>query len=292
MKRILPSLSIILAAPVLFSLAASGVHAQENTKEDVVVTKEDVVETKADVKKVFAKDKTGTNPMNFSFDARLYNENRWLNLVGDGNQNLTTFEFRAPFASGKWQFRGKVRAVDLTVDSDGDGTDEVNETGVGDTDLRFMTVPYLNLKEKQALAVGVEFFLDTASEDALGSGADSVAPFVFWGYFNPLGKGSIFVPGYQHIMSFSENDGRDKVRQGLIDMFLVKTWKANQYWGYVDPQILLDYEKNEEYMLIEIQAGMMFGWGKGNSGWLMPSFGVGTDRPYDFSLEVGYKIVW
>ncbi len=277
MKRISPRLSIILAAAVLFGLAAPSVHA---------------LETKEDVKKEFAKDKTGTNPLNFSFDARLYHENRWLNLVGNGNQNLTTFEFRAPYANGKWQFRGKVRAVDLQADYDGNGTDDVDEFGVGDTDLRFMTVPYLNPKTRQAWAVGVEFFLDTASEDALGSGANSIAPFVFWGYFNPIGKGSIFVPGYQHTYSISEDDGRDPVRSGLIDMFLVKTWKENQYWGYIDPQIVLDYEDNEEFMLLEIQGGMMFGWGKGHSGWLMPSFGVGTDRPYDFSLEIGYKIVW
>jgi hypothetical protein len=44
-------------------------------------------------------------------------------------------------------------------------------------------------------------------------------------------------------------------------------------------------------MLLEIQTGMMLGRA-GHSVWAMPSFGVGTDRPYDFSLEVGYKIVW
>jgi hypothetical protein len=30
----------------------------------------------------------------------------------------------------------------------------------------------------------------------------------------------------------------------------------------------------------------------GHSMWAMPSFGVGNHRPYDFSLEIGYKIVW
>jgi hypothetical protein len=44
-------------------------------------------------------------------------------------------------------------------------------------------------------------------------------------------------------------------------------------------------------MLLEIQAGMMVG-PAGHSIWAMPSFGVGTHRPYDFSLEIGYKIVW
>jgi hypothetical protein len=154
-----------------------------------------------------------------------------------------------------------------------------------------MTIPYLNPKKREAVALGVEFFLDTASEDALGAGATSVAPFIFVAFFNPLGPGSIFVPGYQHTFSVKEADGRDKVHGGLIDMFLVKTWKANKYWGYVDPQIILDYEEGTQFMLLEIQAGMMVGSG-GSSIWAMPSFGVGTHRPYDFSLEIGYKIVW
>jgi hypothetical protein len=279
MKRFSPWLIRFLAAAVLFGLAAPGVHAQEE-----VITKEDV-------KEKFAKDKTGTNPMNFTFDARVYNEYRWLNVTGDGFQNLTTFEFRAPFASGKWQFRGKVRGVKIDADFSGDGISDVDDSGFGDTDLRFMTIPYLNLEKRQAWAVGVEFFLDTASEVALGSGANSVAPFVFWGYFNPIGPGSIFVPGYQHTFSISEDEGRSQIRQGLIDMFLVQTWKKNRYWGYVDPQIVLDYESHEEFMLLEIQGGMMLGSG-GSSAYVMPSFGIGTDRPYDASLEIGYKIVW
>jgi hypothetical protein len=48
-------------------------------------------------------------------------------------------------------------------------------------------------------------------------------------------------------------------------------------------------------MLLEIQAGMMtdnlFGT-KGHSAYVMPSFGVGSERPYDYSIEAGYKIVW
>ena len=283
MKKYSPRLSVILAATVLFALATPGVHAQEN------------IETQEDVSEKFAKDKTGTNPLNFTYDARLYNEYRWLNTDGDGHQNLTTFEFRAPFASGKWQFRGKIRGVNLSADFNDDGTKDVDYGGFGDMDLRFMTVPYMNLQKGQAVAAGVEFFLDTASEDALGAGANSVAPFVFWAHFNPVGPGSIFVPGYQHTYSFDENEGRSQVNQGVIDMFLVKTWNQNQYWGYIDPQVFLDYEANEEFMLLELQGGMMLDkyWGtKGNSVWIMPSFGLGTDRPYDFSLEIGYKIIW
>jgi hypothetical protein len=243
------------------------------------------------IKEVFKADKTGTNPLNFTYDARLYNEYRWLNTEGDGSQNLVTGEFRAPFAGGKWQVRAKVRRVDLKADFNNDGFDDVDDGGMGDTDIRVMTIPYLSMEKKLGVATGVEFFLDTASEDSLGTGATSLAPFVFLGLFNPIGPGSIFVPGYQHTFSVDEATGRDKVHTGLIDMFLVKTWQKNKYWGYVDPQIIFDYEDNTEFMLFEIQAGMMLGRA-GHSIWTMPSFGVGTDRPYDYSLEIGYKVVW
>jgi len=249
---------------------------------------EEVV-TEADVKAEFKKDSTGTNPMNFTYDARIYNEYQWLNTAEDGDQNITTLEFRAPLGEGKWQFRGKIRAQSLDINNGADAS------GFGDTDLRFMTVPYMNMEKKLALAPGIEFLLPTATDPSLGSGAWTVAPFIFLGYFNPIGKGSIFIPGYQHFISLDEDPGRDKVHRGLIDMFLVKTFANNQYWAYVDPQIILDYENSKEFMQLEFQGGMMldklFG-SKGHSVWVMPSFGVGAYRLYDYSLELGYKYVW
>jgi hypothetical protein len=262
---------------LIIGLAAPGVRAQEDAKAGM------------------KKDKTGTNPINFTFDARLYNEFQWLNTEGDGHQNITTFEFRFPFADGKWQFRSKIRAIDLKADLNDDGIDDLDESGMGDIDIRFMTVPYLNMQKRLGLALGVEFFFDTASEDELGAGATTVAPLMFLPIFNPIGKGSILVPGYQHKISLHEDDGRSKVHQGLIDVFLVKTFGGNQFWGFIDPQILLDYENDIEFMLLELQAGMMtdkYLGTKGHSAYVMPSFGVGTDRPYDYSLEIGYKIIW
>jgi hypothetical protein len=267
--------STLLAAVLLGQV---GVHAEE-------------VKSVEQVKESFKKDKTGTNPMNFTHDFRIYDEYRWLETEGDGSQNLLTAEYRSPFAGGKWQIRAKIRRNDLTADLNDDGFDDVDEGGFGDTDIRLMTIPILNMEKKFAMALGVEAFINTASEDALGTGATSLAPFVFLAFFNPIGKGSIFVPGYQHTISVDEDDGRDDVHSGLIDMFLVKTWNSNQYWGYVDPQIILDYEDHSEFMLIEIQAGMMLGRA-GHSIWAMPSFGVGKDRPYSFSLELGWKVVW
>jgi hypothetical protein len=66
-------------------------------------------------------------------------------------------------------------------------------------------------------------------------------------------------------------------------------------WVLIDPQILLDYEQNKEFALIDFEAGTMLDkylGTKGHSAYLRPSIGVGSDRPTDGSIEVGYKIIW
>ncbi len=93
-------------------------------------------------------DKTGTNPINFQKDLRFYNEFTWLNTLGDGTQNLTTVEFRTPFAGGKWQWRVRARYNALSADLNNDGIDDIDESGLGDTDMRFLTVFSLNMATK------------------------------------------------------------------------------------------------------------------------------------------------
>lgn len=254
------------------------------------------VSAQDEIKAKMKNDKTGTNPINFTFDARLYNEFQWLNTSGDGEQNITTFEFRAPFLDGKWQFRTKIRYVSVEADINDDGADDIDESGFGDIDFRFLTVPYINMKKRFALAVGLETFLDTASEDELGSGTTSLGPQAFLVFFAPLGlKGMIFAPAYQHKFSIDEDDGRDNVHQGLIDIYLLWTSTDKQYWSLIDPQIILDYEQNVEYMTVDAEFGIMldkFLGTKGHSAHLRPSIGIGHDRPVDGSLEIGYKVVW
>ncbi len=250
----------------------------------------------AEVKATDSSDKTGTNPINFTFDARLYNEYQWLNTAGDGWQNLTTFEFRVPFAGGKWQFRTRLRSAALEADLNDDGIDDVDEWGFGDMDFRILTVPYLDMSRKMAIATGLEVFLPTASEDALGSNALSLGPQVFAVFFKPFGGFfDLIAPAYQHKISVYEESGVNNVHQGLIDLFLLKTFGNKKQWALINPQAIIDYENDREFMLVEAEVGTMLDDIldiKGHSVYMRPSVGIGNDRPYDFSLEAGYKIVW
>ena len=280
MKRIIFSFSTVLAVFLIIGLASTGVWAQEDIKADM------------------KKDKTGTNPVNFPRESRLYNENSWLNTEGDGDQNVTTFEFRTPFANGKWQFRVRARYNILTADFNNDGVDDVDESGLGDMDVRFITVPYF--KGTNAIAYGLEAFLDTASEDTLGTGSTSLGPQVFYakffkGGFGPYKGGGMFAPGLQYQFSVHEAAGRNEIDQILIDLNFLMMGTSKLFWFFTDPQIVIDNENDIEFAIIDIEFGwMMTKWFenlKGHSFYIRPSFGVGGDRPTDASIEVGYKIV-
>ncbi len=54
-------------------------------------------------------------------------------------------------------------------------------------------------------------------------------------------------------------------------------------------------ESVTEFLLLDIEFETMLDkylGTKGHSAYVRPSVGIGGHRPYDFSLEVGYKILW
>jgi len=240
-------------------------------------------------------DKSGTNPINFQRDLRIYNEYTWLNTEGDGNQNVTTLEYRTPFAGGKWQLRARLPYSSLTADFNGDGIDDIDDNGLGDVNIRLMTVPVM--KGANALALAVEVFFDTASEDSLGSGTTSLAPVVFWGHFfqggwGPWKKGGLFAPGLQYKFSIDEDDGRDEVEQIIIDINYFVMAENGKSWFFAEPQIVFDQENNTEFAIMDLEFGFMTSR-PGQSWYIRPTFtlGSGSDRPTDYGIEIAYKWV-
>jgi hypothetical protein len=243
-------------------------------------------------------DKSGTNPINFTYDLRFYNEYQWLKR-SDGHQNISTLEYRMPLMDGKWQFRLRTRATSFSADLNGDGSTDVDEGGMGDTDFRFLTVPIMDAPNRFALAFGLETFLDTASHDSLGSGTNSLGPQVFLAFFKPFGGFfDLIAPGYIHKFSVHEEKGRSDVEQGLIDVFFLKMSKDKQSWMMINPTFFLDYENNNELAVIDFEFGTMMNKllsseaYKGRSVYIRPGIGIGGDRSMDYSIEFGYKIIW
>jgi hypothetical protein len=204
-----------------------------------------------------------------------------------------------PLLDGKWQFRVRGRATSFSADLNGDGSTDIDQGGLGDTDFRFLTVPIMDAEKKFAFAYGLETFMDTASHDSLGSGTNCLGPQVFFGFFKPFGGFfDLIAPGYQHKFSVHEENGRGDIEQGIIDLFCLKMSKDKQSWMMINPTFILDYENNTELAVIDFEFGTMVNKllssdsYKGHSIYVRPGIGIGDDRSMEASFEVGYKIIW
>jgi hypothetical protein len=286
-SRILLWLTPVIALGIMYPLAAQEEELDPSIEGAIELDPTRAQEEAAGL--VDSADKSGTNPINFTFDARLYNEYQWLNVPGNGGSNVTTFEYRQPFAEGKWQARAKIRANNLDIDQAG-----ISEFGFGDMDVRFLTVPIMNAEKKFAFAYGAEFYIPTASDDLLGNGQLSVAPQIFMAFFAPFGGlVDLIAPGYQHQMSVYEEDGRAERRLGIIDLFILKSFNDKKNWWMLNPQGIMDYESKQYWVQFDVEVGAMLPkMGDGHSAYVRPSYGMGSASPYDWSLEVGYKIIW
>lgn len=224
-------------------------------------------------------DKSGTNPLNFQKEFRLFNEAQF--LQGRGYQNISTLQYVHPFSSN---FSVRVRLPFVGNDATGE-----NQYGFGDFNVRANWVPYM--KGKVGVMLGSEFSFNTASNSVLGTGKNTIAPVGVLAFF--LNDGLIFAPAYQQTVSYGGDSARRDVNIGAIDLYLVKLTKSKRNWFILDPTILADYANNRTSGTLEFEAGQIVGRMMGGIGsiYIRPGVGLGTDRIYNWNLEVGFKLI-
>jgi hypothetical protein len=250
-------------------------------------------------------DNTGTNPANFTYDSRLYFEMAELDDPG-GSLITSTYELRWPLGGDvanvtgeddglysrlgkKFGMRVRARYQSLSVDSHGAGAFGTSEvSGIGDIDARVLYMAYAS--KRVIIVPGLEAYFDTATNPALGNGANVLAPVLFAVFPGVLGGQSLFAPGYQYLFDISGGD--TKVSRSQIDLYFVWLLGKGKNWLIVDPQIVLDHENNREPALIEVEWGYMIAPSVGASTYVRPGVGIGSDKPYTWNLEFGFKYVW
>ena len=253
------------------------------------------------------RDNTGTNPANFTYDVRFYSEMASFSDPA-GSYQTNFLEFRLPLgrdivkAAGmdnenliydlgkKFGARMRFRYRDLNIETPGAGAfDNSNVSGIGDIDLRVLWMAYGN--KNVILVPGMEVTFNTASNDALGFGANVLSPTLFAVFPGLLGKASLFAPGYQYLFDLS-GDENIVVNRSQIDLYFVWLLGKGSNWLIVDPQIIIDHDTNALPALIELEYGYMIKALPGASVYLRPGVGVGEDKPYDWNFEGGLKFVW
>ena len=250
------------------------------------------------------KDNTGTNPINFTYDARFYTEMSWLTPT-DASLINSSFELRMPLGrtmsnltnqklgifndlGSRHALRFKTRYKSLNVVDEQGGN--VNISGIGDLDLRYLTIPHVT--NKFGIATGLEAFIPTASNDALGSGKLVLRPQVFAGFFGLFGKGSIFAPGILYLFDVAGDDGRPSVNQWQMDIYFVWLLAQMKHWLIINPQPVLDVENDKEFMIVDVEFGLMIPQMPGAAIHVRPGVGVGADRPFDWTFEFGFRWIW
>ncbi len=248
------------------------------------------------------KDNTGTNPINFTYDYRLYTEMQ--HFADDGGSQIRgVMELRAPLGrdmanvlgkeAGRWQDLGSRFALrfrayynDLTLNDPNAPLGSYSVSGIGDMDARLLWLAHAT--GKWGFAPGLEVFFDTSSPEILGSGSTILAPVAFLGLFNIMGPRSIFAPGYQYQFDVSG----DKVSRSIIDLYFVWILAGGKNWLIVNPQPIFDHENNTEFTQADLEWGFMIAPKSGIGGYIRPGIGVGEDRPFDYNLEFAIKFVW
>jgi hypothetical protein len=255
-----------LAAALTFPLAASA--------EDPPASSGPAQSPPPSAPPTHAEDKTGTDPTHFTKTLVLFNEFR--SLGDEAGYNEFAFRYTQPIEKVKLQLTLPLDATDVLGPTQG---------GFGDAGLKASFLPRLTPK------FGLVLFLDTtyptATKDTLGSGKYTASPGATFAFFFKRGE-IIFAPSVQQKMSFAGVADRQDVNQTLVDLYLV--WRPTlSSWITVDPQFVYDHESGSFFNQTEIEFGrLMFG---GVSTYLRPGVGIGSDRPIDWNIEFGLKIV-
>lgn len=247
-------------------------------------------------------DKSGTNPLVLTYSAGVTYE--YYDLPVDGiNNHIAKFRFAVPFGKGnQFDIRLPITATNtsigfLTGGSDGPvGIPPIGispgdtKGGLGDLTLRFTRILFVSPKRKIGAAAQLELGFDTATRAVLGTGKNTIAPSFTLVSF-PLKK-TIFAPTYKQVNSYSGKDFRAGINQGVVDLYLVRSFNKGRNNITLDPQIIFDYKNKRIASALETNFGFVLSQEKGLVYTIGFGFPIGGNRPYDFKFKTGFAKNW
>lgn len=223
---------------------------------------------------------TGTDPTKLSNQFETKYEYLDLNGV---SSNVLRLGYTMAFGTRR-DYSLKFTLPVVSVDALGN-----DDFGVGDVSAKLTHV--FGVTRKGGYVVQGELVLDTADRPELGTGQDVFKGTFIWANF--LKSGSIFAPAVVHSVDLSNNAGRADVNTTTFDFYYVPKLRDPRNLMTVDPALVFDREADTSYASLQVTAGRVVG--KAMRGALIafvkPSLFAGADRPGDWGLEVGLKVI-
>lgn len=220
-------------------------------------------------------DKTGTNPANLQNIVELFN--RFESVDDPLFVDQVNWRYGQAFAARRMRAR-----VDLPL-TFGNLTGRT-EAGFGDVALGWEWLAAV--RRHVGFLTGLDLTLDTSSNDALAIGHHTLAPAV----------GIVVVPRdvlilslrYDQRLSLKSVDGLPDINKGTLDAALVRRF-AERSWLRAATSFDIDFEEDDTWGAVRGEWGRLLSGGF--STWVRAGAGLGTSKPMDWTVELGFRFV-
>jgi hypothetical protein len=223
----------------------------------------------------------GTDPTKFSRVAE--GKYEYLDLKGGYSSGTLRLSYTQPLGE-KQDYSVRVRVPVTYVNVFGN-----DQHALGDVSVQLQHVFGLT-KEHGFVAQG-ELIFDTAERQELGTGKNVFKGTLIYAMF--LQGGAIFAPAFVQNNSFSGDESRAKVNFTTFDFYYVPKFADPRNLMTLDPSLNFDWENDKRFAGLAVTLGRVIGPAFGGNGilFIKPSAFAGGDRPGDWGLEVGFKVL-
>jgi len=169
--------------------------------------------------------------------------------------------------------------------------DALGNESMGLSDVSVKLTRVLEVNRKYGIVVSGKVAFDTADRLELGNGKMVVeGAFV---YANFLKGGHIFAPALVHKISVAGSDRRADVSLTTIDLYYVPRLKNPKMFMTIDPALNHDWVNDATFGALAVTFGRSVGKVFGGIGQvtLRPSILVGGNRPANWGIKVGFRVV-
>lgn len=220
-------------------------------------------------------DKTGTNPANLQNIVELFN--RFESVDDQLFVDQVTWRFGQAFARRRMRAR-----VDLPFRF-GNLTGRT-EAGFGDVALGWEWLAAV--RGRMGFLTGVDLTFDSSSNDALAIGHHTVAPSVSIA-FVPRDVVVVSVR-YDQRFSFDSVEGLPDVNKGTLEGAVVRRFSEGS-WLRALTTLDVNFEESETWGALRAEWGrLLIG---SFSTWVRAGAGLGTSKPMDWTVELGFRVV-
>lgn len=155
-------------------------------------------------------------------------------------------------------------------------------------DLSVRATYLVDVNRERGIVLQGEVFADTAARRELGYGTTVFKATAIYAKFLPGGR--IFAPAISHTQSI---DDRNQVRETIVDLYYVPKLPDPAWYMTIDPAVVQNWEGDQLYGSVAVTTGRAVGQvGSGLAQlYLKPSVFMGHERPADWALEAGFRII-